>query len=42
MTEKIASVSRGMLGTRIGLLEQDVLDEVSRQLAVVLGLSGDA
>ena len=39
MTEKIASVSRGMLGMRIGVLEQGALDEVSRQLAVVLALS---
>lgn len=39
MTEKIASVSRGMLGVKVGVLEQDILDEVSRQLAVVLGLS---
>lgn len=42
MTEKIASVSRGMLGARIGILEQDKLDEVSHQLAIVLGLSGNA
>lgn len=39
MTEKIASVSRGMLGKRIGRLEPSVMDEVSRRLAIVLGLS---
>lgn len=39
MTDKIASVSRSLLGRRIGVLEQDSLDEVSKQLAIVLGLA---
>lgn len=38
MTEKIASVSRGMLGKRIGMLEEDYMDSVSRALRTVLGL----
>lgn len=38
MTEKIASVSRGMLGKRIGVLENDRMDEVAEKLALVLGL----
>lgn len=38
MTDKIASVSRSLLGKRIGVLEPDLLDDVSRQLSVVLGL----
>lgn len=39
MTDKIASVSRNMLGKRVGVLEQSTLDEVSRQLVAVLGLA---
>lgn len=39
MTDKIASVSRNMLGKRIGMLASDRMDEVSKQLAIVLGLS---
>ena len=39
MTDKIASVSRSMLGKRIGVLERDRIDEVSEKLALVLGLS---
>lgn len=38
MTEKIASVSRAMLGRRIGTLEEEVMREVSEKAAVVLGL----
>ena len=38
MTDKIASVSRGMLGKRIGVLENDRMDEVAEKLALVLGL----
>lgn len=38
MTEKIASVSRAMLGRRIGMLEEEVMREVSEKVAVVLGL----
>ena len=38
MTDKIASVSRGLLGKRIGVLSEDDMAEVSRQLLVVLGL----
>ena len=38
MTEKIASVSRDMLGKRIGVLESDYLEQVSRVLMTVLGL----
>ena len=38
MTEKIASVSRDMLGKRIGVLENDYLEQVSRALMTVLGL----
>lgn len=38
MTDKIASVSRGMLGRRIGILEPGRMDEVPRKLAVVLGI----
>ena len=39
MTDKIASVSRGMLGKRIGVLERDRMDEVSAKLAMILGIS---
>lgn len=39
MTDKIASVSRSMLGKRIGILERDRMDEMTKQLAIVLGLS---
>ena len=39
MTDKIASVSCGMLGKRIGILERDRMDEVTEKLALVLGLS---
>ena len=39
MTDKIVSVSRSMLGKRIGVLERDRIDEVSEKLALVLGLS---
>ena len=39
MTDKIALVSRSMLGKRIGVLERDRIDEVSEKLALVLGLS---
>ena len=39
MTDKIASVSRSMLGKRIGILERDRMDEVAEKLALVLGLS---
>lgn len=39
MADKIASVSRSMLGKRIGVLERDRIDEVSEKLALVLGLS---
>lgn len=39
MTDKIASVSRGMLGKRIGVLERDRMDEVTEKLSLVLGLS---
>lgn len=39
MTDKITSVSRSMLGKRIGVLERDRIDEVSEKLALVLGLS---
>lgn len=38
MAEKIASVSRAMLGRRIGMLEEEVMREVSEKVAVVLGL----
>lgn len=38
MTEKIASVGRAMLGRRIGMLEEEVMREVSEKVAVVLGL----
>ena len=38
MTEKLASVRRSQLGKRIGTLEPAELDEVSRQIRVVLGL----
>ena len=38
MTDKIASVSRSLLGKRIGVLGQDTLAQVTKQLAVVLGL----
>lgn len=38
MTDKIASVSRGMLGKRIGVLERDRMDEVTAKLAMVLGI----
>ena len=38
MTEKIASVSRAMLGKRIGALEEEAMHEVSERLRVVLGL----
>lgn len=38
MTEKIASVSRDMLGKRIGVLENDYLEQVSCALMTVLGL----
>ena len=38
MTEKIASVSRAMLGKRIGVLEEEAMHEVSERLRVVLGL----
>lgn len=38
MTEKIASVSRGMLGTKIGVLERETMQEVSKNVALVLGL----
>ena len=34
-----ASVSRSMLGKRIGILERDRMDEVAEKLALVLGLS---
>ena len=39
MTDKIALVSRSMLGKRIGVLERDRIGEVSEKLALVLGLS---
>lgn len=39
ITDKNASVSRGMLGKRIGILERDRMDEVTEKLALVLGLS---
>lgn len=39
MTDKIASVSRSMLGKRIGVLERGRMDEVTEKLALVLGLS---
>ncbi len=39
MTDKIALVSRSMLGKRDGVLERDRIDEVSEKLALVLGLS---
>ena len=39
MADKIASVSRGMLGKRIGILERDRMDEVTAKLAMVLGIS---
>lgn len=38
MAEKIASVRRSMLGERIGVLESPIMDEVSQQLRVVLGI----
>lgn len=38
MTDKIASVSRAMLGRRIGMFEEEVMREVSEKVAVVLGL----
>lgn len=38
MTEKIASVSMSLLGKKIGELDEATMKEVSRQLAVVLGL----
>ncbi|OUP09781.1 type II toxin-antitoxin system PemK/MazF family toxin [Collinsella sp. An2] len=38
MTEKIASVSRSMLGKRIGILEEVYMKQVSQSLKVVLGL----
>ncbi|OUO48553.1 growth inhibitor PemK [Olsenella sp. An285] len=39
MADKIASVSRGMLGKRIGVLERDRMDEVTAKLAMVLDIS---
>lgn len=38
MTDKIASVSRDMLGKRIGVLEDAYMDAVSCSLRIVLGL----
>lgn len=38
MTDKIASVSRSMLGKRIGILEEEYMASVSRCLMTVLGL----
>lgn len=38
MTEKIASVSRGMLGAKIGVLERETMQAASKNVALVLGL----
>lgn len=38
MTDKIASVRRAMLDKRIGKLDEETMEEVSRKLSVVLGL----
>ena len=38
MTEKIITVDKRELGEKIGILNQDQLDEISHQLKVVLGL----
>ena len=38
MTDKIASVSRSMLGKRIGILEEESMSSVSSCLMTVLGL----
>ena len=38
MTDKIASVSRSMLGKRIGILEEEYMSSVSSCLMTVLGL----
>lgn len=38
MTEKIITVDKRELGEKIGILNQDQLDEISLQLKVVLGI----
>ncbi|HIT45281.1 MAG TPA: type II toxin-antitoxin system PemK/MazF family toxin [Candidatus Aphodovivens excrementavium] len=38
MTEKIASVSRSLLGKRIGRIEEASMGEIAKQLACVLGI----
>lgn len=38
MTEKIASVSRSLLGKRLGRLDAAMMEEISKQLAKVLGI----
>ena len=38
MTEKIVTVDKQLLGKRVGILGKDDMAEVSRQLAVALGL----
>lgn len=38
MTEKIASVSRSLLGKRIGRIEEASMAEIAKQLAIVLGI----
>ncbi|OZG60459.1 PEMK-like protein [Bifidobacterium myosotis] len=39
MTDKIVTVDRNLLGYRVGVVDGASMDEISRQLAVVLGLS---
>lgn len=38
MTEKVVTVDRALLGQCIGMLDEGTMAEISRQLAVVLGL----
>lgn len=38
MTDKIVTVSRSTLGEKVGVLEQDTMNEISRQISIVLGL----
>ena len=39
MVEKLLTVRRGELGTRIGFLAEDQMHEISRKLARVLGIT---
>ncbi len=38
MTDKVVTVDRALLGQRIGMLEEAVMTEVSKQLTILLGL----